>query len=228
MTAHLQERSGTGRIVLFAVGSPGVVDVEESVRRAGLFIAAAVRNDAGAVRLLDTAPVIDVAHLPPDLLDVPFLVPLFGPANRQKAAREAFALGFRMAAVLIDPSVPVPASLRAGQGVYINSGCSLGAATTLGEFVYVNRGASIGHHGEIESFASIGPGAVIAGSVRVGRGAFIGAGAVVLPEMTVGANAIVAAGAVVTKPVPDRCLVIGSPARVVRTDVAGYGDASVE
>lgn len=216
------------RIVLFAVGSPGVVDVEESVRRAGLTVVAAVRNDGSVVRLLDRAPLIDVADVSPDLLQVPFLVPLFGPANRQKAAREATSLGFATAAVLIDQSVPAPASLRTGGGVYVNSGCSLGAATELGDFVYINRGASIGHHGHLEPFASIGPGVVIAGSVRVGRGAFIGAGAVILPEMTVGANAIVAAGAVVTKPVPDHCLVVGSPARVVRTDVAGYGDASVE
>jgi sugar O-acyltransferase (sialic acid O-acetyltransferase NeuD family) len=215
-------------VVLFGVGSPLVVDVEESVRRAGLRVAAAVRNCPGVVHLLDATTLIDAADVSPDLLEVPFLVPLFGPANRQAAAQEARALGFLTPAVLIDPSVAVPMSLEAAPGVYVNAGCSLGAATALGEFVYINRGASIGHHGRLERFVSVGPGAVIAGSVHIGRGAFIGAGAVVLPEIAIGENAVVGAGAVVTRPVPAHSLVVGAPARVIRTNVAGYGDASVK
>jgi acetyltransferase-like isoleucine patch superfamily enzyme len=49
------------------------------------------------------------------------------------------------------------------------------------------------------------------------RGASIGAGAVILPGVTVGERAMVGAGAVVTKDVPDDVVVVGNPARVVRT-----------
>jgi len=49
------------------------------------------------------------------------------------------------------------------------------------------------------------------------RGASIGAGAVILPGVTVGERAMVGAGAVVTKDVPRRAVVVGNPARVVRT-----------
>jgi acetyltransferase-like isoleucine patch superfamily enzyme len=48
------------------------------------------------------------------------------------------------------------------------------------------------------------------------RGASIGAGAVILPGITVGEGAMVGAGAVVTKDVPDRAVVVGNPACVVR------------
>ena len=48
------------------------------------------------------------------------------------------------------------------------------------------------------------------------RGCRIGSGAILLPGVTIGAEAIVAAGAVVTKDVPDGCVVMGIPARVVR------------
>lgn len=51
-------------------------------------------------------------------------------------------------------------------------------------------------------------------------GASIGGGAVILPGITIGQKVMVGAGAVVTKSVPDSCIVIGNPARVVgRLDV---------
>jgi acetyltransferase-like isoleucine patch superfamily enzyme len=52
--------------------------------------------------------------------------------------------------------------------------------------------------------------------VRIGRGAFLGIGAIILPGVTIGENGYVGAGAVVTEDVPDRCVVVGNPARVVR------------
>ena len=49
------------------------------------------------------------------------------------------------------------------------------------------------------------------------RGASIGAGAVILPGVTIGERAMVGAGAVVTEDVPSRAVVVGNPARLVRT-----------
>lgn len=50
----------------------------------------------------------------------------------------------------------------------------------------------------------------------VKRRAAIGSGAVLLPGITIGEQAVVGAGAVVTKSVPDRAIVVGNPARVLR------------
>jgi acetyltransferase-like isoleucine patch superfamily enzyme len=54
----------------------------------------------------------------------------------------------------------------------------------------------------------------------VRRGARVGAGAILRPGIVVGEDAFVGAGAVVTRDVPERTIVIGVPARVVR-EVAG-------
>jgi UDP-2-acetamido-3-amino-2,3-dideoxy-glucuronate N-acetyltransferase len=51
----------------------------------------------------------------------------------------------------------------------------------------------------------------------VKKGASIGSGATILSNVTIGENAIVGAGSVVTKNVPANTVVIGNPARVLRT-----------
>lgn len=52
---------------------------------------------------------------------------------------------------------------------------------------------------------------------KVERGASIGSGATILGGVTIGAGAIVGAGAVVTKDVAPRTVVVGTPARVLRS-----------
>ena len=54
----------------------------------------------------------------------------------------------------------------------------------------------------------------------VRAGASIGSGATILCGVTIGAEALVGAGSVVTRDVPDRVIVVGNPARVLR-EVAG-------
>jgi sugar O-acyltransferase (sialic acid O-acetyltransferase NeuD family) len=215
-------------VVLYGVGSPVVADIEVSLARTGCQLAAGVRNVAGNVWLASTDKVVEASNLPPHLLRLPFLVPLFTPGHRQHAMTEACRSGFSRPYVLVDPTSAVPPGWSPGAGTYVNGGCAIGAAARFAEFVFVNRGASIGHHVVVDAFASIGPGVVIAGQVTVGKGSFLGAGAVVLPTVTIGANAVVGAGAVVTRDVPDHSMVIGSPAKVVKTGIAGYHDVSVQ
>lgn len=53
--------------------------------------------------------------------------------------------------------------------------------------------------------------------IRVGHDVWIGGGAVVLPGVTIGARSVVGAGAVVVRDVSPGTVVVGNPARVVRT-----------
>ena len=216
------------RVVIYGVGSPIVPDVQESLARAGVEVAAAVRNLDGKSWLLESVAEIMPSELTPELLALPFLAPFFTPGNRQSVVAEALAGGFRDGYSLIDPTVPPCRSLAHGAGLYLNSGCTTGALGELGDWVFVNRGASLGHHVRIGDFVSIGPGAVVSAFVSIGRGSVVGAGAVVLPELSIGSNSVIGAGAVVTKNVADHCQVLGNPARVSQTGIAGYKGRSVE
>ena len=52
--------------------------------------------------------------------------------------------------------------------------------------------------------------------VTIGENAWIGANVVILPGVHIGKNAVIGAGAIVTKDVPDNCVAVGNPCRVLR------------
>jgi sugar O-acyltransferase (sialic acid O-acetyltransferase NeuD family) len=215
-------------VILFAIGSPIVADFEESLHRAGLALAAGIRNRPEPSYLSTEARVLSPEELDSDLLVLPFLIPLFTPGHRHQAAQEAADWGLRNPSTLIDHSVAIPRRLQIGAGSFINTGCALGSASTFGKFVFINRGANIGHHTSLGDFVSIGPGANVAGNVTVGTGSVVATGATILPSITIGANAVIGAGSVVTRDVPDGCLVMGNPARIIRRDVGGYKGFTIE
>ena len=60
---------------------------------------------------------------------------------------------------------------------------------------------------------------------RIGKNCFIGGRSLILPGVEIGDNSVVGAGSVVTRSVPPRSLVVGNPARIIRSeiDVTNYG-----
>lgn len=53
--------------------------------------------------------------------------------------------------------------------------------------------------------------------IRIGDNVHIGPEAIIMPGVTIGSNCIVGCGAIVTKSVPDNSIVVGVPARVIKT-----------
>jgi len=104
------------------------------------------------------------------------------------------------------------------------------ADAVLHDHVTVHTGAFVCAYTVIHEWAWIGPHVVFVNtkyphtatshterlSTVVGAGARIGGNATILPGVKIGAGALVGAGAVVTKDVPDKAVVVGNPAKVVR------------
>lgn len=54
---------------------------------------------------------------------------------------------------------------------------------------------------------------------HIGSNVFLGGGCIIMPGVRIGNHVVVGAGSVVTKDVPDHSVVVGNPARLIRTGV---------
>jgi acetyltransferase-like isoleucine patch superfamily enzyme len=109
------------------------------------------------------------------------------------------------------------ASATIGNRAYVGPRCHLGWAiiedeVLLAAGVHVPSGART--HGIEDLGVPIVDQRRVKTPVRIGRGAWVGSAAIVMAD--VGRDSVIAAGAVVTKPIPDRTIAGGVPARVLR------------
>lgn len=57
------------------------------------------------------------------------------------------------------------------------------------------------------------------GKVIIKDGAHIGIGSIIMPGVTIGKGAVIGAGSVVTRDIPDYCVAVGTPAKVIKSFV---------
>lgn len=198
-------------LTVFGVASPYAFDVVESVRRSGRDVACVDNHGGADPRLPGLVGHCDVTTRGP------FTLGLSSAAGRSAAARAARDDGWDVPESLVDPTTVMPSTATVAHGAYVNAGVVVGSYASIGCHANVNRASTIGHDARLGFAAATGPGVVLAGGVVVHAGAFIGSGATVLPEVTIGTGATVGAGAVVTRDVAPGDVVVGNPARVLRS-----------
>jgi acetyltransferase-like isoleucine patch superfamily enzyme len=118
-----------------------------------------------------------------------------------------------------------------GQSCMVGSYVDIEGDVQIGDFVSLQSGCYITRGVVIEDEVFCGPRVVTMNDKRISyrrtslqfkrqaarilRAARVGGGSMLCPGVTVGENALIGAGSVVTRDVPDRCITIGNPARIV-------------
>ncbi|MDG2916817.1 sugar O-acetyltransferase [Bisgaard Taxon 10/6] len=108
-------------------------------------------------------------------------------------------------------------NIAIGKNFYANFNCTIldGAAVTIGNHVMFGPNVSL--------FATTHPvepnyrrRGVFALPINIGDNVWIGGNSVVMPNMNIGNNVVIGAGSVVTRDIPDNCIAVGNPCRVLR------------
>ena len=136
-----------------------------------------------------------------------------------------------------------PAQLRTPfykmAGVKIGKGSKIAATVdidhsapeliTIGENVWVTRAVMLLCHQRDLTQYEVGKPVMDCelkyAPIVIKDGAHIGIGAIIMPGVTIGKGAIIGAGAVVTRDIPDYCVAVGSPARVIKDFAAKSREA---
>ena len=102
-----------------------------------------------------------------------------------------------------------------------------GAELTIGDFCDISAGAQIWTHGTELRCVSLGEIPASHGAVSVGTGTYIGSQSIVVPGVKIGSRCIVGANSFVNRDVPDRSVVVGSPAQAIGQVVGDGSDTRI-
>lgn len=112
--------------------------------------------------------------------------------------------------------------IRLGEHVFVNANCTFldGAFITIGSHTLIGPCVQIytPHH-PMDYLERRNP-KEYAYPVTIGEDCWIGGGAVICPGVTIGDRCVIGAGSVVAKDIPDDCVAVGNPARVIRRQVS--------
>jgi len=113
-----------------------------------------------------------------------------------------------------DPVVSIGDRTLIGRGSHIvgHFCIEIGDDIQTGPYVYITDQ----NHVYSDPDVPIGAQWPVESSVHIGSGSWLGTGVIVLPGSHIGRNVAVGAGSVVTGTLPDHCVAVGSPAKVVK------------
>lgn len=120
------------------------------------------------------------------------------------------------------PNLVGGGTVRIGRGSEIGERCRISIANSLeiGEKVLLSPNVYItdcDHEYRNIKIPVIDQGIVQRGQrVSIGEGSYIGINAVIVGNVKIGKHCVIGANSVVTKDVPDYCVAVGSPARVIK------------
>ena len=121
-------------------------------------------------------------------------------------------------ATLIHPTAIIPKGMCSiGNGVLMAPLTQLSPDTTVEDNAIMLPNSFLEHDSTLKQFAHLATNSVVGANVTVGYACHIGSNSTVREKVNIGNFCLVGAGAVVLKDVPDNSIVVGNPAKLLRS-----------
>lgn len=117
---------------------------------------------------------------------------------------------------IISTGATISDKVKMGRGCIICTNSILTVDICLGDFVTINLDCTVGHDAVLEDFVTLYPSVNVSGNVHIKSETEIGTGTQIIQGLNIGANTIVGAGAVIIREIPNNCVAVGNPAKVIK------------
>ena len=148
--------------------------------------------------------------------DTSVFVPIGNNPVRIKILKEFVLNGFDTPSFIHENTI-IHSSVKIGNAVYILPGTCIMPLSDIGDYTMISMGVNIAHHNTIGEGCFFSQGTNIGASIYIKDRAYVGISATLMTGVkSIGADCLVGAGAVVIKDVPDKAVVAGVPAKIIR------------
>lgn len=117
----------------------------------------------------------------------------------------------------IHPTAIISPEAHIGHGVYILPGSIVMPYTTIGDYTMISMGVKVAHHSQLEKGVFLSTGCNFGASITAHEYAYCGISSTIMTGVKqIGHDCLIGAGAVVIRDVPDKAIVAGVPAKILR------------
>lgn len=135
---------------------------------------------------------------------------------RVKLLERASLLGY-ITPNFIHPTVILSPYITIGKGVYVLLGTTIMPYAIIEDFVMISMGVHLAHHTYLSKGTFLSTGVNFGASICAGEYAYVGISATVMTGVSIlGKDCLIGAGAVVVKDVPDKAVMAGVPAKILK------------
>lgn len=152
--------------------------------------------------------------------DTLFFIAYVGMQHEEEVYRKIECLGIpanRYYSAIHPTAVYSKGFCSIGNGVLLTALSQVGVDATISDNCMLLANSYVGHDSFLDRFAHIATNAVVGANVHVGKAVHVGSNATIREKITIGDFSLIGAGAVVIKDVPPNSIVVGNPARILRT-----------